>query len=223
MDSKEVNKHIRSKIRPLLKSSGFTLSTSRSYWRHHSDRIDVINFQSFNAYNSDIIGCTTFSYSVNLGCYFLDIPERYPTTKIKTKNDLLCPEEYICHFRGGLKKNIKQRELKRSDIWSIAQDGSNLEQVIADSSMSISNEGLTWFDRFSNKQEAFRLLLEEDECIGELWGFGRNPSPLRHYFTGYLASALGESMIAKEHLSKAIDSECFKAVEVQLRQKLSEL
>jgi hypothetical protein len=48
--------------------------------------------------------------------------------------------------------------------------------------------------------------------MGELWGFGRNPSPIRHYFTGYLALKLGRREMARQHLTEALASGCFKQI-----------
>jgi len=56
MDSKEVNKQIRAVIRPVLKAQGFARFTARDSWRFHDDRIDVVNFQSFNSYLAGTIG-----------------------------------------------------------------------------------------------------------------------------------------------------------------------
>ncbi len=67
MDSKVVNKAIRDVIRPFLKENEFTKFTGRDSWRVKKDTIEVINFQSFNSYNADILGVTSFSFGVNLG------------------------------------------------------------------------------------------------------------------------------------------------------------
>jgi hypothetical protein len=70
MDSKDVSAELRKEIRPLLKDRGFQKFTSRYAWRVHDDRVDVVNFQSFNDYKARSLGCTTYSFAVNLGCYF---------------------------------------------------------------------------------------------------------------------------------------------------------
>lgn len=50
MDAKTVNKAINLIIRPILQQNGFEKFSGRTYWRHHSDRIDILNFQSFSSY-----------------------------------------------------------------------------------------------------------------------------------------------------------------------------
>jgi hypothetical protein len=74
MDSKSVNKEIRQTIWPLLREAGFWRFSSRSAWRHAESRVEVLNFQSFNSYNAGVLGCTTYSFSVNLGVFLLRSP-----------------------------------------------------------------------------------------------------------------------------------------------------
>ncbi len=77
MDSKNVNREIKSTVWASLKTRGFDNFSTRTAWRHHADRIDVVNFQLFNSYNASAIGCTTFSFAINLGCYLPYIPDQY--------------------------------------------------------------------------------------------------------------------------------------------------
>jgi len=223
MDSKIVSKQLRNEVRPFLRSEGFLRFTARSYWRHHENRIDVVKFQSLNSHSAEVIGCTTYSVSVSLGCYYLIIPPQYPTREIKMKDGLLCPEEYVCHFRGSLHKSLFQSELERGDIWYVAPDGSNLESVVADIAASVVNHGAQWFENISKQEDALRILEEDNEVMGKLWGFGRNPSPIRHYYTGYMALALGRKSVAYQHLKMALDSNCFGAVSGQLRDDILSL
>lgn len=83
MDSKAVNREIRRVIWPLFKAAGFSSNTTRTAWRHTADKADVINFQSFNRYNADVLGITTFSFAVNLGCYLRYVPPQWPPKNVK--------------------------------------------------------------------------------------------------------------------------------------------
>src|SRR5437899_12944946 len=77
MDSKIVNRETRSHIWPLLRTVGFSVFTARTAWRYSEEQIDVFNFQSFNRYNSDILGVTSFSFCVNLGSYLTYLPRTW--------------------------------------------------------------------------------------------------------------------------------------------------
>jgi hypothetical protein len=220
MDSSVVNKEIKSTVRPLLQEAGFAQFTPRTAWRYSAGMIDVVNFQSFNSYLANSVGCTTYSFCVRLGCCFDAIPQ---SQRVKRKNGHLRPEEYECHFRVTLQKSIKQPNLKRTDVWYIDPTGKNLETVIADAKKAILDTGLNWFARFSDRAEVLRTLLEDSERNEGTHGFGANPSPNRHFMTGFAALSLRKTSLAREHLKKALDSGCFKAFEPELHSALEKI
>jgi hypothetical protein len=216
MDSKVVSRGIKDYVWPMLKEGGFDDFSTRTAWRHHPDRIDVVNFQSFNTYNAAVIGCTTYSFAVNLGCYILGIPSPYGPGFMKEKKGRFLPVEAQCHFRGPLHPSISQPELLATDIWFIDEKGKNLAASLTDVVARLEDRGLKWFAQFQHSPDVLRILSEEPEQMSELWGFGRNPSPIRHYLTGYVALRLGEQRLAAEHLESALASGCFSAVSEQL-------
>ena len=81
---------------------------------------------------------------------------------------------------------------------------------------ALEGDGLSWFDQFASHAEVLRILRQEPEQQGRLWGFGNNPSPVRHYFIGYVALSLNDGSLAKEHLQHALASGCFSSVEERL-------
>jgi hypothetical protein len=220
MDSRIVNSQIKRRIWPRLREAGFDTFTSRTAWRHHEDRIDVVNFQSFNSYNAGVLGCTTYSFSVNLGCLVTAIPPDYEPSKMKEKGGLLLPQEYECHFRGRLARSFKQPELRERSIWYIDPSEKYLGWAITDIEQQTAANVLGWFERLAKLEDALNILLSADEDMSNLWGFGRNASPVRHYFTGYLALRLHSMNLAKHHLGIALDSGCFKQVEKRLASDL---
>jgi hypothetical protein len=216
MDSRVVNSQIKRRIWPRLREAGFATFSSRTAWRHHEDRIDVLNFQSFNSYNAEVLGCTSYSFSVNLGCFMTAIPADYEPSKMKEKDGLLLPQEYECHFRGRLARSFKQPELKERSIWYIDPGEKYLGWSMTDIEGQIAANVLGWFQSFGNIEDALNILLSTHEDMGNLWGFGRNPSPARHYFTGYVALKSHKMELAKRHLGLALASGCFKEVEKRL-------
>lgn len=113
MDSKAVNKEIRGRIWPLLKDIGFSRFTPRTAWRYNDGKIDVLNFQSFNAYNASVMGVSTFSFCVNLGSFLIYVPPQWPP---KVKGGHLMPNEAECHFRRRLKRRVTPRGKEHGDI-----------------------------------------------------------------------------------------------------------
>lgn len=87
MDSKVINKVINKNIWSFLKEQGFIMFTPRSAWRFNQDTIEIIDFQSFNSCLAEVLGCTTYSFTVNLAIYFTKIPDKFPNITIKEKTD----------------------------------------------------------------------------------------------------------------------------------------
>jgi hypothetical protein len=205
MDSKSVNRSIRSQIWPLLEEAGFSSRTSRSAWRHQRDRVDVVNFQSFNSYTAGVMGVTSFSFAVNLGTYLRYVPPQWPAKKIK--DGVPFPAESECQFRGRLRPLISQSH-KNDGVWGVDVRGSNLAWCINDVASQIPAV-LAWFKRFESREEVLRILLGEDESMPDLWGFGRRPSPIRSYLTGYVAMAVNDDQLANREFKAAVASGCF--------------
>jgi hypothetical protein len=190
MDSAVVNKSIRSLVWPTLKAAGFAKFTARNAWRFHPDRVDIVNFQSFNSYLAEAVGCTTYSFSVNLSCLLLYVPE-VGAGRIKSWQGHLIPAEYACDFRGRLFRTFDQPELARREIWYIDAKGISLEKFLCDVQELFDIRGSAWFGRFADQQSVLDLLLETEE-EDELWGFGAPGSPHRCYLAGYVARPSGK-------------------------------
>jgi hypothetical protein len=98
--------------------------------------------------------------------------------------------------------------LSDKSIWPIDGDGKNLAWCIQGVLKKIP-EALAWFDRLDRKDEILRILQNEGESMSRLWGFGRNPSPIRSYLTGYVALSVGDRNLAQVKPQEAVDSKCF--------------
>jgi Domain of unknown function (DUF4304) len=205
MDSKIVNREIRACIWPLLRTAGFSAFSARTAWRYNDETIDVLNFQSFNRYNADVIGVTPFSFCVNLGCYLNYVP---PTHAPRSKKGRTTPIECECQFRARLTPNLQQSAAvyaRSNRIWSVDEQGLNVAWCIGDVENQIP-AALEWFSRLEGKEQVLRTLIEDDERMSDLWGFGRKGSPRRVYLVGYVALSMGKNALAKEYLAKAVES-----------------
>ena len=217
MDSKTVNKSIREIIRPVLQEHGFSHFTERNSWRFNDNRIDVINFQSFNTYMADGLGCTTYSFAVNIGCYHKALPLiRHGNIK-RNSDDELLPEEFRCPFRASLLRSIEQwlpgiipRKFKRPEIWYISPEGEYLSAALEDALKQIEDIALPWFACLHDDHFILDLLQHKDEDMIELWGFGANPSPMRSYLTGYFAMYMGNNELAKTYLDAVLNADTFE-------------
>jgi predicted kinase len=204
LDSKIVTREIKQFIWPLLKQAGFGVFSSRSAWRHRSDGIDVVCFQSFTRDIADSLRITTHSFSVRLGWFPNYIPPTYPP---KVKNGKILPEEYGCEFRGSLKRTLPQAQHVPNDIWYVDQLGENLAECIGDVARLIPRT-LELFDVYADKKSVLEILLEQKEPVG-LGPTCNNSSPKLSYLTGYVASCLGDHELARKKLQEAVDSQCY--------------
>jgi hypothetical protein len=206
MDSKAVNRELRRLIWPVLKANGFANLSARTSWRHGEQKIDVISFPSFNSYNADVLGITTYSFSVSLGAYLSYVPPQWPPRKVK--DGVAYPTESECQFRGGLSRTLSQPRNKERHIWLVEKDGRNLLWCVNDVLQQLP-QAFAWFSRLDDKATVLRILREERQDMSALWGFGNQPSPIRSYMTAYVAMHLGDDALANAEFDKAVASGCF--------------
>jgi Domain of unknown function (DUF4304) len=219
MDSKIVGRELWKVVRPLLREAGWASFSSRTARKFSEQRIDVVNFQSFNSYLASGIGSTTYSFCVRLGCFFTAIPH----SGIKVKNGILMPQEYHCHLRYTVHKKFPQPECARTDVFYVDPEGKYLPTVIEAVRQGLATEGLSWFQRFSDMREVLRTLLEDDQTNDGTSDFGAKSSPARNLYTGYIALSLGETRIASEHLRRVADSSSYAQFRGQIEAQLSAL
>jgi len=186
MDSKNVSAELRSEVRPLLKERGFQQFTSRYAWRVLGDRVEVVNFQSFSDQKARSLGCTSYSFAVNVGCYLRGIGSSPTFPSVAISNGKL-PREYECHFRGKLTRSFEQPELSRRDIWYVDSQGRYLAKAAHDVRMALARDGLEWFRVFDDQSQVLRILREGDPSE-TLWGFGARGSPARLFLLEQLGA-----------------------------------
>ena len=82
---------------------------------------------------------------------------------------------------------------------------------------------MDWFSRFNESNEVLRTLLEDAAKLDGTFGCGNNPSPIRHLMTGYVASSLGKTKLAFDHLEAAVLSGCFTDLDPNIRLLLEQV
>jgi hypothetical protein len=181
-DARAVTRQIRRVVWPRLRDAGFEGFTGRNAWRYVGDDVDLVNFQSFGGTLSDAVGCTSFSFGVNLGvCRPADapsIPARRDAQGRPQPRDYECvphrrrlhkslsqpwfqpfrqdvrrwPLSFRLH-REGLKRVLRTETHDRSDIWFVLPDGSNLDECVQEAVAAIAREGLSWFDSLRERSD----------------------------------------------------------------------
>lgn len=171
--SKEINKEIRKIISPILSENGFDVIKVRNNWLHKKDVIWVFNLRAVGNYFSLVTGWPSMSLTGWLGMYYLFIPKVY-----KQKNTAL-PDEAACDLRSEINVSIDQSEFtrtldnpperKRTDIWWVEKDGSNLNKVIEDIKVSFLKDSIPWFKRLSNIENTWDEMQKQNDCYDKYY------------------------------------------------------
>jgi len=210
MDSKVVNKLIRSEVWPVLRQEGFSKFDTRRAWRYRGPFVDIVHFLSFNSYQAEGVGCTTFSFALNLGVYLLGgLYER--TVKVEAGGSLR-PHEPECPFRVNLKKRSAVDGYARDDIFYVAADGSTMSAVLAEVLFLLKNEALPWFGAFSNLGKVLATISDESACLEGTGRLGLGIVGARDsYATNHLLAGLKLTRHAQQP-GEISAGECLEAI-----------
>ena len=191
MDSKVVSQLIRKAVWPRLRDQAFSKFSSRDAWRF-GRAFCVVNFQSFSSYLANGLGCTTFSFAVNLGLNFdfmpLGMTMRMPSIERP-------PRESECIFRKPLLRRLNQPGNEHPQIWTVDPSGNNAEECVSDALNVLLRDAMPWFEMVGDLSKAAQIVEHEDEEFGRsgpigTWGFGRPGSPLRLRTLAHLRAEL---------------------------------
>jgi hypothetical protein len=213
MDSKPVTHKIRQLVWGSLKSRDFDTLTSRSAWRHWNDGIDVVRFRSLRYDIAYGVGCTTFSFTLELGVWLhYQLLSSGPWLNA---HGVAMPPQETCHLQYTVGKGIRQSLFHpfgepgrdRPDIWYVLADGSNVEACVEDAGSRLQSEGLPWLDRMHDPALVLDQLQQpqswsDGTALGPQ-GWGRQGSPLHETRVGYTLARLGRTQEARAHLSRA--------------------
>jgi hypothetical protein len=143
MDSKAINKLIRSEVWPILRDQGFSVFDARSAFAYKAPFINVVSFQSFNSYNAEVLGCTTYSFIPRLGVYVIGSPGEHRVRR--DKEGRLQPFEYECSFRSPLRKRTPVDGFAQDEIFYIDSNGGTTTQCFQELKYLSSEVAPLWF------------------------------------------------------------------------------
>jgi len=222
IDSTVVSSAVSAELRPILLHAGFEEITSRMAWRRGGDRVDVVSFEAFDSSKAEAPGSTPHSLAVKVGIFLRAVPARQSAKGGSGRPPR--PEIADCQFRRTLTKSLPQDELRRTDVWYLDSRGANLSEVVRDLERTFRRDALPWFRRFDQPGEVLRTLFEDEQYAdGGTWGFGRNPSPLRHFLIAHVALAQERVELAMQHLETVLESGVFPEYEREIKAHLHRL
>jgi hypothetical protein len=161
--SAQIDKAIRKILFPVLKDQGFLKVKIRNSWRYNEKCIWVFNLRVSNQHYPPL---TTIFIFQGIYYTFLADANFLPKTD---KEGRLIPEEWRGHVRNTLLlEKVDQTfftemldypsDYQRKDAWFIKPDGSNIETAIEDIKSAFLNQGLKWFNDFTNLEYAFNAI-----------------------------------------------------------------
>jgi hypothetical protein len=163
MDARGVTKGIRRVVWSALRDEGFSEFTGRGAWRRGDGGVDAVFVGSVGAL-FDAVGCTSCSVSATVGVLLDEGSERLGVPV--RPSGMAAPHPGQCHLemfveksleqpwfrpfsapppssrpmakhRAALKKILRRERHDRRDIWFVLEDGSNIEEVLADLAASV--------------------------------------------------------------------------------------
>jgi Domain of unknown function (DUF4304) len=171
--SPEINKVIRRILSPTLRENGFTIVKTRTNWGYHGPCIWMLKLRAVGWEFSEVTGWPPMSIVVDTGIFYEFIP--FDRAMKKSDDSRLLPQEYDCHMRSELTSTLNQSRFKRrlevwaererKEIWWIERDLSNTEEVVTNIRYSFLEQGLPWFQKFSDLQAAFAEIERERDCL----------------------------------------------------------
>ncbi len=150
-------------MRPVLKEVGFTKFTDRNAWSTREGSEWIVNFQSFNSYLAGGVGCTTYSFGINLGIRF-DFHRPRPDEPPPE-----WPKEHEATIRLAALKTLAQPLFNpygtnpgqdRRDVFLVLEDGSNLDEVIDDAIAVLERDAMPALRLYDDPLYAYCALLD---------------------------------------------------------------
>jgi hypothetical protein len=186
IDVKELNRRLRATLWRAIKAHGFSARTDRVAWRYAGEYIDVVELQAVGQ-NATAVGCPPLSLSVYVATYppyverDTQIPARdgrlrphywhcdpfrrsmdktvaqpwfRPFSEIRDKRML---PSFRLH-REALSKLVNRTAHDVPDIWYMRDDGSNMDQNLADMTTVMLSSGMDLLDRFHDPRQVLELI-----------------------------------------------------------------
>ena len=216
VDSRDVRKAIAAEIWPKLRELGFAPMEGRVARRTHADRVDILEFVTFNTYEMQRLKLKPGSFAICVGCHlkYVTNPIADSTGKVVV---LTKPTIPYCMLRGELRRRYMRPIGLDRGIWAVGLKGLPIEKVMSGARDAVLNEGMPWFEQFKTPAAVIELLETCEVHMSRLWGFGPPGSPIRNFIMGYAALAAGKPRVARKHLRQVLESGCFPGHSSRMR------
>lgn len=177
-----VTKALKKHLFPVLQGKRFQNIRNRYAYRYEPEVTSIFFYRCLGAYLSDRTGFPSLSLTAEVGVDWPDVPNPFtigapvdpddfdkedgnPVPGMSVHESLNCIDMSIQHRR-----NISHEpERVRTYIWWVEPDGSNLELVVQDLTVAVTDQGFPFLDSFSTYQRSLDTLLANEPTPGQLW------------------------------------------------------
>ena len=173
MNPRALSQALRRTLWSALGELGFTTRTERVAWRHEAGHTDLVEISALGTL-ADSVGATTTSFGAHVASVpeWLDIavPLRrglpaphYWSSDLRMSLHKTLSQPWFAPFAGepakatplsflvhreGLKHVLRRDTHDRPDIWYVLDDGTNIDEVVADLTQVVLSVGLPRLDAF---------------------------------------------------------------------------
>lgn len=200
---------------PVLQTHGFDAFEGTAAWRYRDKVIDAVDITFFPSTKTRQWGISQKSFALSGGVFFPFVPHIGPASPVG-KDGRLRPPEIACTDRKSPLRRMKQRHNQIPNIWHVADDGANLQAVMAEVRVVLEVELIPHLNAQGDLRKKLAELIQLRMTLKQF-------NPGGFYHLGFFALELGEWQLAKENLQKALatgfygDPELANPTEDQIR------
>lgn len=151
-----INKALRQSLAPVLSGHGFELVKARKAWGWHAQAVRVLEVDNVGNAFAKATGWPMHSLRVTVGLWTASVAESAANLP-GDEQGRRRPDISACQHRLQLHCTLNQRvwqsqllgadERERTDIWWIADDGSNLDAATRNIADSFLTQALPWLEQ----------------------------------------------------------------------------
>jgi hypothetical protein len=163
VDSKAINKLIRSEVWPVLRRHGFTHFEARYAYQYRDPFINVVSFHSSNAYDY-INERRDFTFDVRLSVYVHGLADE--DKMARSRKGQLTPRDHDCPFRTGLQKQSPVDGFSDLRGFYIDTEGHTVGPCFNEVIRGLEEDGLKWFASLNDLDAVLNRFRQKAEFKG---------------------------------------------------------
>ena len=166
-----INRSFRAHVSPALRRIGFEDVDARNGLAWKGPCIWVFQVRAVGGYFSGVTGWPASSVGAWLGVHYAFIP---PPPRMKIEEGHRRPKEHECHRRSHLERRStgapratlsNPAERERKDLWWLAPDGSDADDVARDIAAQLEEQGRAWFEEGTDLARVLAETEAEHDCF----------------------------------------------------------